>query len=381
MKKVLYLANVFSHFTAFHKPFISLLQGMGMEVHAAASDNDGYSLQEIRDMGVICHDIAIPRNPFSRDLFRVAKTLKKLLIDNNYDLIHVHTPVASFLGRLLARNLPQTKVIYTAHGFHFYKGAPLLNWLIYFPAEYIACKWTDALICMNKEDYSRAVKLGFVPNKDLYFVHGVGLDIDAYQNNNCELAQGRANRQYDIDNRYVICVGELSPRKNQQMLIKAWEFVAKRFPDIKLVFVGMGEQQVALQALAKDLRIDTMVQFMGFRRDVPALLQQADMLVLVSKHEGLPRCIMEAMASCKPIVASNVRGNQDLIADGVNGFLVNLGDVQRLAERIMDLLNDETLVQNMGCLGYTKIQEYNIDKVVEEMHLIYNKFLCSGEFT
>ena len=376
MKKVLYLANVFSHFTAFHRPFIGLLQEMGADVHAAASDNDEYSFQEIREMGVVCHDISIPRNPLSFSIFRAAHSLKELLISNDYDFIHVHTPVAAFLGRFLARKLPATRVIYTAHGFHFYKGASLLNWLVYFPVEYIARKWTDVLICMNKEDFNMAIKMGFIPGKNLYFVHGVGLDISDYANDTVGLvSENSADIQPEVNRRFVICVGELSKRKNQQMLIRAWALVIRNVPDVKLCLVGVGNQESLLKKMTKDLQVDSTIQFMGFRRDIPRLMRQAEMLVLVSKHEGLPRCIMEAMAAGKPVVASDVRGNSDLVENGDNGFLIGVDDVQTLSKRIITLLEDETLMQNMGCSGYTKIQEYKIERVIEEMRLVYQRFI------
>lgn len=372
-RKVLFLATVYTHLAAFHIPFMRLLQEKGFEVHAAASSAQGRR-EDVERAGVICWEIPFARSPYSPANIEAGRRLKALLKEHYFDLIHVHTPVAAFLGRYLAKKTGQGAVLYTAHGFHFCKGAPLHNWLLYYTAERLAAPWTDGLIVMNGEDYENACRMGFQPDQNLFYVHGVGVDLSCYANSPSSGGCIRSELGLSASDIVVTCVAEMIPRKNHMFLLEAWERLAARLSDCHLLLVGTGKLIGSLQDKVVKERIPR-TYFLGYRRDVPHILSKSNIVVLTSRHEGLPRCIMEAMAAGKPVVATNVRGNRDLVENGRTGFLVELGDVPGLAAALEKLLVDSELRTAMSAAGREKIQDYALEKVLVEMSNIYDRYL------
>ncbi|HOB90845.1 MAG TPA: glycosyltransferase family 4 protein [Bacillota bacterium] len=372
-RKVLFLATVYSHLAAFHIPYIKLLQQLGCEVHAAASSAEG-GMVDVQETGAICWEIPFGRSPYSPGNTKACLLLRRLLSRTHYDLIHVHTPVASFLGRLLARATHQGKTLYTAHGFHFYEGAPLRNWLVYYTAERLAARWTDGLIVMNTEDLENAQRMGFELGKNLFYVHGVGVDLDRYAASSIHENSVRVELGIPTNDLVVTCVAELNRNKNQDYLLDAWRLFSRKFTDAHLLLVGGGDAG-ALERKVKRERISR-VHFLGYRCDVPDILQMTDVAVLVSKREGLPRCLLEAMAAGKPVVASNVRGNRDLVDHEQTGFLVELGDVPGLVCALERLAVDRKLMKEMGLRGREKMRDYSLDKVVGEMARVYCRYLA-----
>lgn len=373
MNKILFLATVYTHLAAFHIPFMRQLMDKGYEIHAAASPAEG-GKEEVEAAGVKCWDVPFARSPYSPQNIRAAWALKRLLKSHRFALIHVHTPVAAFWGRWLAKATGQGPVLYTAHGFHFYKGAPLRNWLIYYTAEKLASHWTDGLIVMNEEDFDNARRLGFAPERNLFYVHGVGIDLKQYSPLESAKKCVRESLGLSPADVVVTCVAEMIPRKNHLMLLNAWENLAAKCPECHLLLVGAGNLLPTLKKKVERKKIPR-VYFLGFRRDVPRILAESDIVVLTSKHEGLPRSIMEAMAAGKPVVASNVRGNRDLVEHGRTGFLVGLGDVEGLAGYLEVLARDESLRLSLGAAGREKIKDYSLDKVLPEMEAIYIRYL------
>ncbi len=371
--QVLFLATVYSHLAHFHIPFINLLQSKGYVVHTAASV-DGDYVERVRATGAFCWDIPFARSPYHPRNVRAYQRLRELLRRERYDLIHVHTPVASFLGRYLAKKTHQGPVLYTAHGFHFFKGAPLRNWLLYYTAEKLAAKWTDALIVMNSEDYELAQKLGFQPEKNLFYVHGVGVDLNEFSPPSVLGGGVRSEFGIGTDEPVVTCIGELTDRKNQGFLLDAWSLLTERLDVGHLLLVGTGSRLEVLRRRVERERIPR-VHFLGYRTDIPAILAETDVVVLVSKHEGLPRCLMEAMSAGKPIVASNVRGNRDLVEHLETGLLVELGDNASLASALETLMLDAELRNSMGLKAQQEIRAYSLQQVLREMSVIYERFL------
>ncbi len=371
-RRVLFLATVYTHLAAFHVPFMKMLQGWGCEVHAAASSAEGHK-ERVEEAGVICWEIPFARSPYSPANLDAYRCLKALLREHRFDLIHVHTPVAAFLGRYLAKKTGQGPVLYTAHGFHFYKGAPWKNWLIYYTAERLAAVWTDGLIVMNGEDYENARRMGFEPDKNLFYVHGVGVDLRSFE---APPAAYGIRRELGIEASDVVvtCVAELISRKNHAFLLAAWQELTRRCDHGHLLLVGTGEKMGALQQRVEQEQIPR-VHFLGYRKDVPQILGETDIATLVSKHEGLPKCIMEAMAAGKPVIATNVRGSRDLVEDGCTGFLVRLGDAAGLAAALERLARDPELRISMGAAGREKIREYSLQRVLAEMAEVYGRYL------
>lgn len=372
--KALLLASVYSHLAAFHIPHIKLLQAMGCEVHAGASSSQGRR-EKVEETGAVCWEIPFERSPYSFATISSYRRLKDLFLNQSFDLIHVHTPVAAFLGRYLAKATKQGSVLYTAHGFHFYKGAPLQNWLVYYNAERLAARWTDALIVMNSEDFTNAKRLGFRPGQNLFLVRGVGVDLEKYttlKTNNA--IRGRLGIPgTDV---VVTIVAEMNKNKNHEFILDAWKLVARRQGRCHLLLVGDGKLETPLRRKVKDKGIPR-VRFMGYREDVPQILAETDIAALVSKREGLPRFLIEAMASGKPIVATDIRGNRDLVKDGYNGILVKLGDSRALALALQKLIENPDLRVAMGQNGRMKVQKYSQQEVLLDMANIYARLLNS----
>lgn len=366
MKRVLFAATVASHIRAFHLPFISLLQKRECEVEVACYLD--VPLDGLRYVWAI----PFSRSPYSRTNISAFEAIRKLLRERRYDLIHVHTPVAGFLFRFAARNL-NVPVLYTAHGFHFYKGAPLKNHLIYGAMERLAVRWTAGLIVMNREDLEAGRRFGLREGKNLFYVHGVGVDLSYYGNPGSKTAGAELN--IPGGSPIALCVAEMIPRKNHLQLLAAWRIVTREVPEAHLLLAGDGELRPRLESLASKMGLSGSVHFLGYRSDIPDLVANSNVVVLTSKHEGLPRCIMEAMAAGKPVVATDVRGSRELIRDGVNGLLVPLGDPESLAKALIRLLIDKDLGQRMGTAGHKMIQEYSLDKVLQEMWDIYQRYL------
>ena len=370
--KVLFIASIENHFIAFHIPFMKYLQEKGYEVHVATKL--GERRGELEQYEIICHNIDFARsiNPLAAliSLIQLIGLMRKI----NFSLVHVHTPMASFLGRSAAKLTNTGPVLYTAHGFHFYKGAPWYYWAFIYPAEYLAGKWTDGLIVMNQEDYINAQRMGFQPKKNLFLVHGVGIDLKIFID--VSFSNGGMKKELGIKEKDIIisCIAEFIPRKNHIFLLKAWEKIAREFNDIHLLFIGKGKCLNNLKEYVKQNLLPR-VYFLGYRNDVPKILLKSDIVVLVSKHEGLPRSIMEGIASGKPVIVSNVRGNHDLVEQGNNGFLVDLGDIDGLISSMKKLITNDKLRDDMGKASLEKIKEYDIEKVLAEMSSIYDYYL------
>lgn len=371
MKRILFIATVYTHLAAFHIPFMRMLQDKGYDVHAAASSAEGRK-EEVEAIGVECWDIPFARSPYNPKNLRAFRKLKRLLETYHFALVHVHTPVAAFLGRYLAKATGQGPALYTAHGFHFYRGAPLRNWLVYYPLERVAARWTGGLVVMNEEDYEAAQRMGFVPEKNLFYVHGVGVDIERYGN---AAPLRKADLQLPPNARIVVCVAEFTANKNHLLLLNAWREVARQVPQAALLLIGDGALRDRVASWVQEMSLTESVRLLGFRPDVPQLLALAEVATLTSKREGLPRVIMEALAAGKPVVATDVRGNRDLVRHGVNGFLVPLGDPGALARHLVLLLKDPALAQEMGERGREMIRPYALENVLKEMADVYRRFL------
>ena len=320
-------------------------------------------------MEIKVFNLPIPRNIFNLiDIFPSLKELIEIMNVNNYSLMHCHSPIGGAIGRLAARSARKkgTKVIYTAHGFHFFKGAPLVNWLAYYPAERWLAKYTDVLITINTEDYEIAKK--FKVNR-IEYVPGVGIDTDKFKNIEVNRTEKRESLGVSEDDFMIISVGELNKNKNHQVIIRA---IAKlRNEKIKYVLCGQGPLETELRELAKELDVENQVKFLGFRKDVPDLMKVADLFAFPSYREGLSLSLMEAMASGLPVVCSEIRGNTDLIEDGKGGYLVEPSDVEGFAKYIKELIEDSRLKSEFGDFNHKKIENYSIENVMKEVENIY----------
>ncbi|OXT09511.1 glycosyltransferase family 1 protein [Thermoanaerobacterium thermosaccharolyticum] len=372
MKKILFIATVESHILNFHIPFIQYFQNKGCEVHVATKL--GNRRDELKKLGIVCYDIDFERSPYSFSNLKALNQLIKIMREDKYSLVHVHTPVGAFLGRLAAKITGTKPVIYTAHGFHFYKGASIKNWLIYYTMERLAAHWTDGLITMNDEDYNAAKRFKLRKSNAVFYVHGVGLDIDKYNiSDKNERKQTRKAFGFGEKDIVILTVAELIPRKNYIQTIEAIKKLVNKDKNLYYLIVGTGELESKLKNYVLKNDLEKYIEFLGYRNNIPDLLNICDIFVLTSLHEGLPRCIMEAMAAGKPVVATDVRGNRDLVKDGTNGYLVPLDDVNATVDALQNLIESEDLRKKMGDEGRKIIQDYSIDKVLKEMDEIYRR--------
>lgn len=352
----------------FHIPYLEWFKKNGYEVHVAARNDYDNKDECIIPFCDRFHDLPFERSPIRKNNLQVYKDLKNIIDTEQYEIIHCHTPMGGAIGRLAARSARKkgTKVIYTAHGFHFFKGAPLVNWLAYYPAERWLAKYTDVLITINTEDYEIAKK--FKVNR-IEYVPGVGIDTDKFKNIEVNRTEKRESLGVSEDDFMIISVGELNKNKNHQVIIRA---IAKlRNEKIKYVLCGQGPLETELRELAKELDVENQVKFLGFRKDVPDLMKVADLFAFPSYREGLSLSLMEAMASGLPVVCSEIRGNTDLIEDGKGGYLVEPSDVEGFAKYIKELIEDSRLKSEFGDFNHKKIENYSIENVMKEVENIY----------
>jgi len=372
-EKVLFVATVESHLLNFHIPFMKLLQEKGYEVHVATKL--GNRQQEFDEIGVIKHNVDFSRSPYSPKVFKSLQQMEKLLKEIRFSLVHVHTPVAAFVTRLACQRTNTHPVLYTAHGFHFYKGAPLKNWLLYYNMEKLAAHWTDGLITINEEDYKAAQKFKLRKNGKVFFVPGVGVDIVGLEQRIASIDRSEKRKELGLsaDAAVIITVGELNANKNHIQVLEALSKLNKT--NFHYLIVGNGEDEQKLQKAVNELLLRDKVSFLGFRRDVPELLTASDVFILTSRREGLPKAVMEAMAVGLPIIATDVRGNRDLVKSGENGYLVPLGNAEQTAIAIERLIDSEDLRRSMGGKSKELVKQYDLQNILKEMEKIYDNIL------
>lgn len=368
--KFLYTASVLSHICQFHLPVMEMLQKEGHEIHVAAKNNlaekNGLQL-EFTDRYI---EIPIQRSPKDRRNIEAYKKLKKLFQEEYYDVVICNTPVAGVLTRMAAKETRKrgTTVIYMAHGFHFYKGAPKKYWLIYPIERYFANRRTDILITINKEDFQRAKKDFCCTVKHIY---GVGVRTDRYHPAEFEQQmQMRRNEGVEESDFVIICSKELMFDNNQKTLFRAVALIKNKVPNMKVLIAGNGPDEEMLRKLAVELKIDDIVRFLGYRTDLEKVVPMANLVVSCSYREGMPLNIIEAMLCARPIIASHNRGHNELIEEGKTGYLYDMLDEKMLADYIMKIVQNPKKAIKFGERAYEKVQNYTSDEVVKQMKKI-----------
>lgn len=330
--RVLYTATIGITMT-FFRSIVRQLLDEGHTVDIATNENDGYEVPVCyREWNCKIYPISWSRSPLSTGNVNAVKELKKIVTEGNYDIVHCHTPIAATCTRFACKGLRKSglKVIYTAHGFHFYKGSPLKNWLLFYPMEKICSRWTDVLITINKEDYALAQKK--MRAKRIEYVPGVGIDTERFKNTIIDKNKKREEIGIPQDAFLVLSVGELNENKNHQIVVRAIAEIGDK--NIHYAIAGKGDQKEALENLAAGLGISEQFHLLGYRTDVAELYKTADVYALPSIREGLNVSVMEAMASGLPCIVSKIRGNVDMVEDGVNGYYIDPFDVSTAVESI-----------------------------------------------
>lgn len=369
MKKILYVATITEHFYYFHLPYLKMFHDLGWQVDVASHGDVELPFCDNR------YEIPIKRSPADKDNIQAYKKLKKIIKDNHYDIIHCHTPMGGILARLAAASCRKhgTKVLYTAHGFHFYQGAPILNWLVYYPVEFAMSFLTDCLITINEEDYNCAEKL--LPVKDIKMVNGVGYNSDRYFPVPSEEKESlRQQLGYSQDEKLLIYVAEMNANKNQAMLIRALKNISCERDDVRLIIAGADNFNGEYVRLAKELGIEDKVDFLGHREDINDLLHISDIAVGSSYREGLPVNVMEALACGLPVVLSDNRGHRVLGANGENGYVVKVNDHDAMAEKITMILNDDNLYDRLSKNAVKLVKPFSKESVLAELTQVYRQY-------
>lgn len=315
------------------------------------------------------HQIACVRNPLKRENFKAIQQIKQIAA--HYDIVHCHTPIAAACTRIACRGLRKNgvRVIYTAHGFHFYKGAPLLNWLIYYPIEKMCSRYTDDLITINKEDY-RLSKDKFKKANTIY-VPGVGISVNHFKNTVIDKNAKKKELGIPDNSMLLVSVGELNANKNHQIVIKALAQIKRN--DLHYIIAGRGAAKEELEMLADELNIKEQVHFVGYRKDIAEIYHAADLCCFPSIREGLPVALLEAMACGLPIVAADNRGTRELIREEENGFLIKHNDILGFARAIKKIVENRKLAREMGEKGQQIAMHYDVSKIKQQMEKIYFK--------
>ncbi len=368
--KILYVTTIGGTMNFFNTFIRQLLDG-GHTVHIATNEYGSEVPACYRDWGCTVHPIDTSRSAFSTGNLKAIGQLKALVAQENYDLVHCHTPLAAMCTRLACRKARKTgtKVVYTAHGFHFFKGAPLLNWLLYYPIEKICARFTDVLITINTEDYAFAQKKMGVGRVD--YVPGVGIESDKFSKVTVEKEAKRKELGIPEDATLLLSVGELNENKNHETVIRAIAGL-----DVYYLIAGKGDLQAHLQSVIDELGLNDRVRLLGFRTDVAELYQAVDIFSLPSFREGLNVSVMEAMSAGLPCVIGKIRGNVDLIDAGRGGYLHAPADVQGAALAIEKLASDPALRQQMGAYNREKVKCFGYDVVEQKLNKIYTE--CIG---
>ena len=358
-QKILFVATVDSHIELFHLPYLKMFKDRGYEVHVATDSNKKikYCDKKIK--------LPIKRSPFRFSNLKAIFVLKKILKTEKYNIIHCHTPMGGVVARFAATKARRngTRVIYTAHGFHFYEGAPVLNWLLYYPVEKWLSKYTDTLITINTEDFERAKARFGKRCLDIQYMPGVGVDAKKFEKKLSEKQKKDLKKSLGLsgDDKVLICVGRLDKNKNQGFLIKAMRELLWIDDRYHLLLVGPDENNGKCQKMANRFGVSEYVHFLGFRDDIVKLLQISDVVVSASRREGLPVNLVEAAMLDLPIVAIDCRGNRD-VCEMVGGKLVDEGDTLDFTKYVERKSNSNK--------KYDK-SEYTVKHILKEMEKVY----------
>lgn len=368
-KKILFVANTDIHISLCYLPYMKYFKDLGYTIHVAT--NTSYLFANC-DKKI---EIPISRNPFKLCNVKAIFKLKKILKQEKYDLVSASTPMGGVIARLAALKMhkeKKLKVMYTAHGFHFYKNCSFINWVLYYPVEKLLMKCADVLVTINKEDYDFAKKHFQINTK---FIDGVGFDEDKFAKKTNKNEQLKLKKELGISkDQYVISyIAEISKRKRQKYLIDVLSNA--NLKNVIVLLAGMPSLENKINKLIKKRKLENQVKVLGFRHDISAILDITDLVISVSKQEGLPLNIMEAMKKEKPIVVTNCRGNRDLIKNNVNGIIVPLNDKKELIDKINYIISNPDAGKKLGESNSKIIDKYSIKQILPKYVKIYMELL------
>jgi len=371
VKKVLFVATIDQHIIRFHLPYLKWFKDQGFEVHVAAKGNYEITGCDVK------WDVPFARSPFSKQNYNAYKTLKAIIDKYQYTIVHCHTPMGSVVTRLAARSARKqgTKVLYTAHGFHFFKGAPLKNWLFYYPVEKWLSKFTDAIITINSEDYDLVIRNKF-KTTGKYHIFGIGINEKRFpQLTDLDKSAERIKIGYDAQQFILVYVAEFIHRKNHKFIIDVIPQLTKEIPQLKILFAGRGELLIDMKQYARSRGVTSSIDFLGFRDDIGYVMAISDIGISASRHEGLPINTVEEMFCGLPVITTIARGNTDLIDNGVNGFLFEQNNQHQFVESIFKLYHNKAMRDEFGKQAIKTARKFSLENSLKSMEAIYQKYL------
>ena len=355
-------------------PHVINLEENGFEVEIACSEVGG-RMEEIRQKldGYVkaIHTVRLVRSPASPGNLKGYRDMKRVIDTGHYDIIWTNEPVMGVVTRLAARKVRKkgTKVLYMVHGFHFYTGAPMLNWIVFYPIEKFMASKADMIVTVNQEDFRRAQKMNV---KQVEYIHGIGINTERLTANG---QQKDIRKELGLrgDDFLILSVGELNDNKNQKTIIRALALL--RDPQIHYILCGVGKRLERLKKQAAELHLEENVHFLGYRKDVVDICSQSDVYVMPSHREGLPVASLEAMYCGLPLVTSNIRGLVDVMENGVSGYLCEPDDTKAFANAIATLKADTNLRKKMSERNREAVLPFCAENAKREVLCLINNII------
>jgi glycosyltransferase involved in cell wall biosynthesis len=375
---LLMVSTVSATIRGFLTPYAIHFRAMGWRVDAAA--NGAASDARLEDAFDEVHELPLSRSIF--DIRGILSTLRSLsrVLGNDYDIVHVHTPIAAFVTRAAIRRMPATRrpaVVYTAHGFHFYPRGGLITNLVFRTAERLAGRWTDRLVVINAVDHAAALRHRIVPRRRLVLMPGIGVDTQWYDRSRVpptEIDAARERLGIDGDTPMFALVGELSRRKRPYDVVAALGLMTNR--EAHLAIVGDGPELPRVEAAIDEAGVGDRAHLVGVLVDVRPAIAASTALVLASRMEGLPRCVMEAMSLEVPVVATDARGSPDLVEPDA-GIIVPVGDVPALARAMDRIVADPQAARTMASRGRSRVvEQYDLPILIAAHEALYRDVLA-----
>lgn len=370
-KKVLFVATIDQHIIRFHIPYLKWFKDQGFEVHVAA--NGEYQIPGCD----VKHNVPIERSPYSAKNYKAFKILKNIIDKNQFNIVHCHTAMGGVVARIssISSRKKGTKVLYTAHGFHFFRGAPIKYWLLYYPVEKLLSQYTDAIVTINTEDFELLKKRKF-KSKQFFKINGIGVDKSKFKKISDEEKSSLRNSKGYRDNDFILIYpAEFIHRKNHKFILDTVKQISLKIPNLKIIFAGRGILLDEIKKYSKEIDVDKIVDFLGFRTDINELIQISDIGISSSKQEGLGINLTESMFCGLPVVATIDRGHKEMIQNGINGFLFEQNNQKQFVERIVKLYENKAMRIDFGEQAFHMAQKFSLENAIKSMSDIYMKYI------
>lgn len=387
MKRVLFVTTISGFLPQFEKNDVKLLKQMGCQIHYASNFTNpiyAFDKTELEKNRVALHQIDIEKSPAKINKnIKAIKQLIKIIDENDIDIIHCHNPMGGVAARIAARaGRRKPKVIYTAHGFHFYKGAPIMNWLLFYTAERFLARYTDIIVTINREDYIRAKKFRLKKNGEVYLIHSVGVDKEKFAPRPELRETKRAELGIPADAFHIVTAAELNENKNQKLVIEAVAALknkskidADKAYNIYYTICGKGPNEDKLRELIKAYGLENNVSLLGYRTDMDEILQTADVFAFPSIREGLGVAAIEALMCNVPLIAADNRGTREYVSDGNNGIVCRYDAVDEFEEAIELLYGNTAYRKRMADRCRESVKKFTIEEVEKTMTKVYTRAL------